>query len=213
MSTETGAEVVWCQRDRGNGNRFRGGKKIRRHHRLGIFCAEGNQGAEDQNHFPGIAAKAEGVAVMAGTKGHSGRKQKPVELKIVQGNKGHRPINKKTPKPRKGKRKAPASLNATAAKKYNQITADLATTGLLTRIDADALALYADAYARYWKLQRRILREGEVLDGRKNPRLTVLKEAFVQMRSIGSEFGWSPATRATLQTDQGTSDDLEKLLK
>lgn len=150
---------------------------------------------------------------MPGTKGHSGRKQKPVDLKLVEGNRGHRKINVNRPKPKKGQRAAPASLSAVAKKKFKQVVADLKATGLLTVVDIDSLALYCDAYARYWKLQKEMIKEKSVIDGKKNPKLTAMKEAFVQMRSIGSEFGWSPATRATLNVDPVGQEDLEALLK
>ena len=150
---------------------------------------------------------------MPGTKGHSGRKQKPIDLKLVEGNRGHRPINKRSPRPKKGSRAAPSSLCKVAKAKYKVLVADLKATGLLPVIDVDSLSLYCDAYARYWDLQKQMAKESAVIDDKKNPKLTAMKEAFVQMRSIGSEFGWSPATRATLNTDSGGDDELDALLK
>lgn len=150
---------------------------------------------------------------MPGTKGHSGRKQKPIDLKLVEGNRGHRQINRRSPQPKKGHRAPPASLSSTGKKKFAVLVADLTSTGLLTVIDIDALSLYCDAYVRYWELQKEMARERAVIDGKKNPKLTAMKEAFNQMRSIGSEFGWSPATRATLEVEPADGSDLESLLK
>lgn len=79
-----------------------------------------------------------------------GRKPKPTNLKLVQGNPGKRPINKGEPKPPAGDALTPpAFLNAPAKVEWARVLGDLQRCGLVTTIDRAALAGYCQAYGTW----------------------------------------------------------------
>lgn len=79
-----------------------------------------------------------------------GRKPKPTNLKLVQGNPGKRAINKGEPKPPAGDALTPPSfLNAPAKVEWARVLGDLQRCGLVTTIDRAALAGYCQAYGTW----------------------------------------------------------------
>jgi P27 family predicted phage terminase small subunit len=141
-----------------------------------------------------------------------GRKPLPAALRLVQGNRGKRPI-KDTPRPR-GQAGRPAGLSAAAQTEWRRLAPQLTALGLLTPADRAFFAAYCEAWASWAAADRQIRALGElVLDTHgipvKNPWLKVRGEAAAEMRQFGSEFGLSPASRTRLggqQDDNRTTD-------
>lgn len=136
---------------------------------------------------------------LSGTKGVTGRKQNPVDLKMVTGKPGRLGINHSAPQVAKGEMIAPDWLDLVALDKWTEI---LRWAYWITRADTDMLAVYCDAYSRYLKAQVLAI-QSPVLRGPdnkpyKNPAWTALSEAFNQLRSSGSELGLSPSSRSGL---------------
>jgi phage terminase small subunit len=82
--------------------------------------------------------------------GRRGPAPKPTALKLLQGNPGKRAINGREPKPKTGMPRCPDWLDEEAKACWKRIVPQLNGMGVLTLIDADALANYCDTWSR-WK--------------------------------------------------------------
>ena len=142
-----------------------------------------------------------------------GRKPKPTHLRVIEGNPGKRPINKKEAKPRATIPAAPAHLSAVAKAEWKRISPELHKLGLLTRIDRAALAAYCTAWGR-WVDAEKMLREHGVLVKTKktgfpmqSPYLAIANKAMDQMTRLLTEFGMSPSSRSRISvTDAAPAD-------
>jgi P27 family predicted phage terminase small subunit len=128
-----------------------------------------------------------------------GRKPKPFELKLIEGNRGKRPI-KKEPKPEAlASLSAPSWLDALGREFWKRHAHELARLGLLTILDHDLLS----AAAERWSVYRRAARELKTslvqlteANGRiGKPESAIAKQALMECRAILAEFGCSPASR------------------
>lgn len=124
----------------------------------------------------------------------------PTALKLLRGNPGHRPINENEPKPDPGA-EMPADLSPQAAEIWPQIAEQLQRAGVLTQIDAPALALYCEAYARWKDANDKVVKLGAVVRSpngfpMQSPYLPIANKAFEQMRRMLIEFGMTPASRS-----------------
>ena len=77
-----------------------------------------------------------------------GRKPKPTELRLFEGNREHRSIPT-TPKPQSKLQYAPRWLDPLAKKEWKRISKELYALGLLTTIDKVALEGYCQCYAKW----------------------------------------------------------------
>lgn len=95
----------------------------------------------------------------------------------------------------------PPFLDDVAQQKWNQLAPDLHSLGLLTRVDADALAVYCQNYSMWIKATEYLEREGEMMvvgNGYKqvSPWVAVRKQAVTEMLSIQNNFGLNPSARS-----------------
>lgn len=151
---------------------------------------------------------------MAGRPGRSGRKPKPTYLKLLEGNPGHRPLNKNEPKPPPATPRCPRHLSAEARREWSRVTPLLATLGLLTRIDRAALAMYCEAWGRWVEAEDALKKYGVMVKSpngfpMQSPYLAVANMAMQQMRGLLTEFGMSPASRTRLSVQEQTDEDAE----
>lgn len=143
----------------------------------------------------------------------TGRKPKPTALKLLQGNPGNRPINKKEPKPKAQKPRAPTHLDDEAKKEWRRMSDKLFDLGLLTEIDKAALAAYCMAWSRWVQAELNIQKYGMVqLSPDKkwpvqSPYLPIANRAMEQMTKLLAEFGMTPSSRSRLQVDTGEKSD------
>lgn len=80
--------------------------------------------------------------------------------------------------------------------------------GLYTVVDRAALAMYCQVWGRWVEAERKLAKEGLVLNSDKgnlyqNPWLHVANKAWEQMRKILVEFGLTPSSRARLSVGAG----------
>ena len=120
----------------------------------------------------------------------AGRKPVPTALKLVRGNPGKRPINRDEPRP-----------SREAAKHRPAVAKQLREAGLLTAIDATALGLYCEAFARWKDANARIVRYGTVVKSPngypiQSPYLAIANKAHEQMTRLLAEFGMTPSSRS-----------------
>jgi P27 family predicted phage terminase small subunit len=153
----------------------------------------------------------------------AGRRPKPTQLKILEGNPGRRPLNHNEPKPRAGVPPIPEQLGEVGRQHWAEIVPELDRLNLLTLVDAGSLTamclaweqgLLADALLKgvYDHLTAGIAGRDELWQ------LSVLtaasKKAWQQYKGFCSEFGLTPASRCRLQTPTGDAkhDPIEEAL-
>ena len=142
---------------------------------------------------------------------------KPTALKLLQGNPGGRPLNKREPKTKTGEPPMPRDLSKAARKVWKSMVPVLLKLGTLTESDGDALAAYSEAKALWRKAQDSIETDGMVIDSsqgkKKNPAVTISNECMRTMRALMSEFGLTPSSRSAIQLNNpSTESPLAKLL-
>jgi P27 family predicted phage terminase small subunit len=135
----------------------------------------------------------------------SGPPPKPVRLKLIQGNPGHRKLPKE-PQPASSSRCPPPPdyLTGSAADEWKRIAPELHRIGLLTKVDLNCLAVYCASFAR-WKLAEELLAKepltAEGYEGNpmiQHPLVRIASQAARDVLRAGAEFGLSPASRARI---------------
>ena len=144
-----------------------------------------------------------------------GRKTKPTNLKIMEGNRGHRPLPENEPKPLPIWPKAPAWLRSGAKKEWKRIVPELYKLGLLTLLDVSALEAYCQTYSKWKDAEKKAdLELIKTAKGAKivNPYIYVASMYFKQMNRMLVEFGLTPAARTGIKVDNSDNDDKLGLL-
>lgn len=132
---------------------------------------------------------------------------KPTHLKLLDGNRGKRSINKAEPKPTPVAPEPPAFLKKEALEEWNRLAPELGRLGLLTVVDGTALAAYCQAYRRWLQAERKINREGMVLKAKSrysqaHPAMAIAQKSLQLMKAFASEFGLTPASRTRISVSQ-----------
>ena len=145
-----------------------------------------------------------------------GRKPHPTKLKVLRGNPGKRPLNKKEPKPDPSIPEPPEHIKGLALKEWYRAAGELHRIGLLTVIDRAALAAYCAAFGRWCECEQQISKTGMLIRTPNgypivNPLLSVSNKAVAQMRAFLSEFGMTPAARSRVSAEKPKGDDGDAL--
>ena len=153
-----------------------------------------------------------------------GRKPKPTNLKILEGNRGKRPLPTNEPKPDPVAPKCPAWLHKDAKKEWKRIAPQLEKLGLLTQVDMAALAGYCESWAQYKRSIEFIHKHGEVYpikddEGRVKylqqvPQVSIANKALANIRAAATQFGLSASDRGRIQVPgmEDREDEMEQLL-
>jgi P27 family predicted phage terminase small subunit len=143
--------------------------------------------------------------------GKRGPAPKPSALRVIEGNRGRRPLNKREPKPTPITPSCPSHLARAARTEWERIVPELERMGLMTIVDRAGLAAYCQAWARWREAELALKAEGYVIQSRgmrvKNPWLAVADKAILQIRAFSSEFGFTPAARTRIQVPKQANDD------
>lgn len=149
-----------------------------------------------------------------------GRKSTPTSLKVLRGNPGKRPINTDEPQPDLlcSVPEPPENLGEIARQEWGRLAGELISLKLLTALDTTMLEVYCESYEQYRQAEAEIKthfkkfkkytvtytnkanNENEV----PHPALRIKREALDIMRSVGSEFGFTPASRTKLKVPPQT---------
>ena len=151
--------------------------------------------------------------------GQRGPVGKPNELKVLEGNRGHRAFDlTATFRPEVGLPTVPKHLSREARKAWKRLTPELLRYNLLSRVDSDALAMLCQTIGRLELIEHSIGRRQALLMAEgKDPAesligLTpkgmqvqsvmyqVLNREMEKLRHLLAEFGLSPAQRARVAT-------------
>ncbi|PLP87625.1 phage terminase small subunit P27 family [Pseudomonas sp. FFUP_PS_473] len=146
----------------------------------------------------------------------AGRRPTPTELKLVRGNPGKRPINKKEPLPAKRIPSTPAHLTDEGQVAWGRLTVLLDRMGVLTEADGFALERLCDCYSEILALRELVDANGRTYETtstqgelviKANPAVAMLADADRRFKSYLVEFGLTPAARSKVQIK--TDDDQE----
>ena len=149
-----------------------------------------------------------------------GRKPVPTELKVLEGNPGKRPLNKKEPKPTKKAPLCPKWLDPDAKKEWKRLASKMERLGILTEVDMAAFAGYCQSYARWKENEEFITKNGSLVRTpsgywQQVPQVSIAQQYLKQMGRLAEQFGLTPASRSRLIADDpanGPMDEMDKLL-
>lgn len=149
---------------------------------------------------------------MAGTIGSSGRPRKPTNIRLVEGNRGHRPLPKKEPKPQLGIPQKPKYIadDELASDEWDRIVINTTRKNarVLTVQDGHFLELAATAYSDFRQAREVLQREGTTYETvnaqggamvRKRPEVEVASDAWRRWKEALLHFGLSAATRGKVE--------------
>lgn len=147
----------------------------------------------------------------------AGRKPLPTQLKLVKGTARPHRLNRAEPQPAPAVPEPPAHLDERARAKFTAMAAMLAQQGIMTALDAGALARYAVVWCRWVEVEAEVKRRGPVVKTEggniiQNPFLAVANKCLLQLAQIESEFGLTPSSRTRIRAVALTDadDPLEK---
>lgn len=141
----------------------------------------------------------------------AGRKKLPTQLKIVRGTAQNCRINKKEPKNIDDLGVPPESLSAAAIKHWENIVPQLVGAGIAKTTDAQAMKMLCEYIAQWDDANEKIKRLGTVIKSEKgypmmNPYFRIANALFLNISKMLSEFGMTPAARASVSADAGLKE-------
>ena len=149
----------------------------------------------------------------------AGRKPLPTHLKLVKGTARPHRLNKKEPKLPLVAPEPPDHLDERAKTKFTELAKMLARHGVMTELDAGAIARYAVVWCRWVDAEAEIKKRGPVVKTTgdniiQNPFLAVANKCLLQMAQIESEFGLTPSSRSRIRMEMpsDTIDPFEEFL-
>lgn len=147
--------------------------------------------------------------------GARGPKPKPPELAVLEGGRGHRPVDLSAMfRPEVGLPAMPRHLSAEARKAWRRLTPELIRYNLLSAVDRDALAMLCQTIGRLELIERSLAgRQALLVEEGKDPAdalvdytpkglriqsvmYQVLNREMDKLRHLLAEFGLTPAQRA-----------------
>lgn len=131
----------------------------------------------------------------------------PTAVKVLRGNPGKRRLNDREPQP--GAERLPSAprwMGEEARRQWRKVAGPLHRCGLLTEIDALALAMLCEAFAQYIKAKETVDTDGMLLTGAtgnlyQHPAVSLMKGARVEILKWAREFGMTPSARSRITLD------------
>lgn len=136
------------------------------------------------------------------------RPRKPTALKLLQGNPSRRPLNNDEPKSEALTldSQPPADISEDGKELWPVVCAELTASGVLTRLDEAALALYCESKARYNLASEQVEDQGAVIMGAQaevvNPWYRIMKFEIEIQTKLLIQFGMTPSSRSRVQIVQ-----------
>lgn len=131
-----------------------------------------------------------------------GRKPKPTLLKLIEGNRGKRRINRSEARPRLEMPSVPSHLSREAKLEWGRVCRALYDAGLLSRLDRAILAAYCTSYARWIEAERIVAEAGSLIVQTANgfnvqhPAIGISRRAAADMAKYAGELGMTPSSRS-----------------
>lgn len=145
-----------------------------------------------------------------------GRKKTPAKVLQLRNIKNKGRINLNEPQFEPKSPECPAFLNDRARHYWDLLVSELLAVGIIARVDLGILAAYSTALATLERAETEIQKHGyngyiqlTVAGEKKSPWVLIAKESRDQIRSLGSELGLTPASRARLKASPPPKDKLQ----
>jgi P27 family predicted phage terminase small subunit len=155
-----------------------------------------------------------------------GRKPLAAEIKEATGafRKDPQRRNKAAPKADGQAPDMPSWFGKVETEKWNQLSADLKTNGVLSSDTREILVAYCTAYAKWMEARAKVKKTGLAIEGvDKEGNVTITKNAYVaemhkfreQLNKLLPELGLTPASRqklTSLKLDDAKEDPFAKIM-
>ena len=140
----------------------------------------------------------------------TGRPPKPTNLKLSEGNRGHRPINQHEPQVTAALLDPPEHLSELAKEEWRQVQPQLFHCGIMTALDRSVLEGYCQSYGdwvEYRQIITRMAARDEVTRGlllrtangfRDNPLVHMANRAKADFLRFAGELGMTPSARSRI---------------
>jgi len=154
-----------------------------------------------------------------GGRGSGGHNRKSTARKKLEGNRGHRKLNSKEPKPKPGAPAMPPYVFASrfARDEWNRLVPLLLEMKILTTADGPALGGLCAAYSQLVMAENAIQKYGLMVADlehatgvgmvRVNPAVRIKSDALRHLRAFCSQFGLDPASRSKLSIRNDPTQD------
>ena len=135
-----------------------------------------------------------------------GAKPKPSHLKVIAGNPGRRPLNKREPKPSGDLKAAPDWMTAQQIKIWEEAIRT-APKGLLKELDESILSVWVIARDMHQEASSEIARSGLMTttpktgDSIQSPYVAVVNRQALIMMKAAAEMGFTPSSRSRVAID------------
>jgi P27 family predicted phage terminase small subunit len=152
-----------------------------------------------------------------------GRKPKPTPLRLIEGNREHRPINEQEPKPTKAAPKCPRELRKEERRAWKYLCTELALMATLSTADRAIMTAYCFAWGNFVKAKRKLntleedMPDPEVIPTEKgnliqNPWLGIANRANADLVKYGSFLGLDPTSRTRIKVETAPTKTLREEL-
>lgn len=146
--------------------------------------------------------------------GARGPAPQPTNIRIMNGNRGHRPLPEGEPTlPLVGELAPPEEMTKGARAVWERTLPLLVEMKVMTAADYDALVVYCYAVELHAMALRGCRRDGLVdrETGRTTPYLKIRKEAEETIKAFGDRFGLNPAFRSRIKAQAAPEKQKSKL--
>ena len=142
---------------------------------------------------------------------NAGRKSKPTGLRVIEGNKEHRPLPENEPKPSDPSLIPPVWLTEEAIKLWNNYALVHKNLGTFKQTDEMSFATWCQEMGRYIELQGIIKEKGYTTTNIRNgdkaiPEMAMARECLKNARALAIEFGMTPSSRTRLSVPDGSGE-------
>jgi P27 family predicted phage terminase small subunit len=132
---------------------------------------------------------------------------------MLTGNPGKRPLNPNEPRPETEIPECPIELGPIARQEWNRLVGELSALRMITKLDRAALAAYCGAYSLWAEATEAIQKYGTMVKSPsgypiQSPYVAVANRQAEIMMRIASEFGFTPASRSRISTQQPSEPNL-----
>jgi P27 family predicted phage terminase small subunit len=140
----------------------------------------------------------------------------PTSLALLHGNPGKRPLNRHEPRPDPASGECPRWLDRLGREFWKLYAPRLMRNGLLSELDEAKLAMAAERWSTYRravaKTKRHLTQDSPSNGTAPKPEIAIARQAFNDLRLLLAEFGMSPSSRASLETEPpaAPTDPLEE---
>lgn len=134
----------------------------------------------------------------------TGRARMPSHLKVLEGNRGKRPLNQFEPKPPPEPPKKPDTLSPAAGAIWDDLVEQLSGMRVLASVDGYTLETLCAPIVIHREAAVVVAEEGVVTRGVrgtivKNPAVQVMRDAATTICLLASEFGLTPSGRTRIE--------------